>query len=253
MNLTLAPAAPAASAFFPSIAFTPATPSSSTTHNEKASANARALAQSVALLLPASEARACERLHAISTAWAADGPATVVALRDRLRAHCERFEALEGLATESARRATEARCEQTYALSKIRITRMPPRYPLLQRAAPRPLEAGTTAELQLRLALVRHFRVTMRQGEPHFGALQRTVLRFLRRRQAILRIVATAQRTLDLHLGAGAGNRAFGGLLGNPAGIGASRDLPDLYADLQSILDLKFTVDTGTLDIADRQ
>ena len=246
MNLTLTPAV---TAFAPAIGFTHAVLPARTPLAEKASANALALAQSVALLLPASEARACERLHAITTAWAADGPATVAALRDRLRAHCERFEAMADLATETARRATEARCERTYALSKVRITRMPPRYPLLVCVAPRPLEAGNSAELQLRLALVRHFRVTLRQGQPHFGAMQRTMLRFLRRRHAVLRIAARARHILDHHLGAGAATRAFGGLLDAPSA--GSR--PDLFAELENILDLKFSVDTATLGIAGRQ
>jgi hypothetical protein len=240
------------SAFPPGFALVPAMPRIGADPVLKASANALALAQSIALLLPASGARACERLHAIAAAWAADGPVSVAALRDRLRAHCERFESLEAFATETARQATEARCERTYALSQIRITRMPPRRPLLERAAPRPLEAGNTAELKLRMALVGHFLVTLRQGEPHFGGFLRTVLRFLRRRQAVLHIAAEARFDLDYHLGAGAAARALGSQFDEDTDFGDARGLPNLLADLQDIFDLRIAVDARTLDIEDR-
>jgi hypothetical protein len=239
--------------FSPSYPLQRALPPGKSDPAQKTLANALALAQSVARLLAASEARACERLHAISAAWAVDGPAAVAALRDRLGMHCARFEALEQFASETARRATEAWCDQAYALSLIRITRMPPRRPLLERAAPRPLEAGDPAELQLRMALVRRFRVTLRQGDPYFGDLLRAVLRFLRRRQAILCIAAEARHDLDHHLGADAAARAFTAAFDELPGSGAARGLPDLLADLQNILAMQLHVDAESLVVTDCQ
>ncbi len=246
MHLTHAPAVPALD---PRVLFPPARSSAPARTVSKVFANALALAQSATRLLTLSEARACEQLHAIGRKWALIGPAPVAALRDRLREHCLRFEADALYATEAARRATEAWCERAYALGTIRLSHLPPRYPLLERVAPLPLEAGDPAQLQLRVALVRHFRVTLRQADPHLGELQRAVLRLLRKRKAVLCVAGEVRRDLERHLGAGVAARAFEGARDEFPGQGPARGLPDLLTDLQEILDIRITVGADTLAI----
>jgi hypothetical protein len=132
---------------------------------------------------------------------------------------------------------------------------MPPRYPLLEIAAPRPLPVDGSAEFQLRVALVHHFRVTMRQGEPHLGAMHRAVLRFLRRRQAILRIVAETRRNLERHAGVGTAARAFGA-----ASIESHHGLPDaagmhrsgLVEELEEIFGIHISIDKDVIELTGR-
>jgi hypothetical protein len=199
--------------------------------------------------------QAYEKLWKITDSWAATGPASVASLRDRLRGHLESIKPTAGFATDAWRTTRQSIFADMYGQCVTGLTRLSPKYALESLIAPQPLADNDLAAQHLRTVLVRHFRVSVRQGAPYLGQFLSCLTDFLRREQAILRLADEIQRNIDMHLGREESGRPYAATdieLHSRLQCQDGCGLPHLVGELEQVFGIRILLDKDRLEITDR-
>lgn len=198
--------------------------------------------------------RAYEQLASIVAAWVLDEPsATVQALHQRLQAIVAQVRAGTHLATEQWRADRERVYGDMYAQCHRALTGRLPAQSLSERLRPRALPAGAAADNAWSAAFERRFGAG-EAGAPqqHRAALRATLLDYVLRVQAVLRVACEVQQAINRHLGRTAAARPF-----KAADIDLYVQLaeetqgrvPFLLDELQPLLGVCVDIDAETLAI----
>ena len=189
-------------------------------------------------------ARAYEAIAAAVGDCAREGSAAAQTLDARFRGHIENVRLATYIGNEEWRVNRETVYADMYAQCVRGLTGTPPERPLPARLSPPRSVAVDVVRAQLHAALLHRFGQTT--PTPALDALAETILDFLLREQAVLRLASEVQREINDHLGRRQPRRPFTGRdieIHNILQAVPDRRLPYLLDELEAAFGLRLEVD----------
>jgi hypothetical protein len=199
-------------------------------------------------------ARAYEAVAAAVAYCARDGTPGAIELDERFRGNIQNVRLATDIGDEEWRVSRETVYADMYAQCFRGLSGAPPTRPLPARLAPQRSATAAAASIQLRAALLSRLGATT--PTVALDVLAETILDFLLREQAVLRLGSEIQREINVHLGRPQPGRAFSGRdvdVHNILQGAEQRRLPYLLDELEAAFGLIIEVDGGSLIVEQRR